>query len=58
MTYNFDPDKWFENQRALLERKREKGEIDQAKFAELLDELERRYDELVERVSRSFELPK
>jgi len=27
MTYNFDPDRWYENQRRVLDAKRERGEL-------------------------------
>ncbi len=58
MTYNFDPDRWYENQRALLEGRRERGEIDEQALAAALEELERRYEEMTARLSRSFELPR
>ncbi len=57
MTYNFDPDRWYDNQRALLEARRAGGALDDDAFAEALDDLERRYEEMVERVGRSFQLP-
>ncbi len=57
MTYNFDPDRWYENQRALLEGRRERGEIDEQALAAALEELERRHEEMTARLSRSFELP-
>jgi hypothetical protein len=57
MTYNFDPDRWYENQRALLDARRADGTLDEAAFAEALDDLERRYEEMVERIGRSFQLP-
>ena len=58
MTYNFDADRWHENQRALLEGKRERGELDEKAFADALEDLDRRYEEMTARLSRSFELPK
>ena len=32
MTYNFDPDKWQEDQMAMLEARRRKNEITQAQY--------------------------
>ena len=57
MTYNFDAERWYENQRALLDGKRERGELDEGAFAAALEELERRYEEMTARLNRSFELP-
>ncbi|HVN31909.1 MAG TPA: hypothetical protein VMT45_07970 [Thermoanaerobaculaceae bacterium] len=57
MTYNFDPDRWYENQKALLAARRARGELDEKAFAEGLDELERRYEEMLSRLDGSFQLP-
>jgi hypothetical protein len=57
MTYNFDADRWYENQRALLLARRERGELDEKGFAEDLEELERRYEEMLTRLDGSFQLP-
>jgi hypothetical protein len=56
VTYNFDPDRWYENQRRALDTKRERGELPQAEFQAGLDDLERRYDEMTSRLDKPFEL--
>ncbi len=58
MTYNFDPDRWYENQRALLEHRRARGEMDARTFEEELERLGERYDDMLERQNTPFELPK
>jgi hypothetical protein len=58
LTYNFDPDKWYENHRRLLLARRERGELDEREFADALEELERRYEEMLARLDGSFQLPK
>jgi hypothetical protein len=58
MTYNFDFDRWYENQRRLLDARRASGEVDEETWSKLLEELEARYDEMCRRLDRSFELPK
>ncbi len=58
MTYNFDAERWYENQRALLEGKRRRGELDERGLQAALEELERRYEEMTARLDRSFELPR
>jgi hypothetical protein len=57
MTYNFDPDRWYENQRRVLDLKHERGELDAASYQSALDDLERRYDEMQARLDKPFGLP-
>lgn len=57
MTYNFDADRWYENQRDLLVARRERGELDESAFAEALDELDRRFEEMLARLDGLFQLP-
>jgi hypothetical protein len=57
VTYNFDPDRWYENQKALLTARRERGELDEPAFVEALAELDRRYEEMLARLDGSFQLP-
>jgi hypothetical protein len=48
MTYNFDPDRWLENEQAALEARRALGELTQDEFDhawnELLDEYQKHCD--------------
>lgn len=57
MTYNFDAEKWYGNQKALLAARRERGELSDAEFALAVEELDRRYDEMVARLDGTFQLP-
>lgn len=57
MTYNFDPDRWYERQRALLDAKRARGEFDETAYAAALEDLDRRYEEMLTRLDGSFQLP-
>ena len=56
MTYNFDPDRWYENQRRALDAKRERGELTGETHQAGLDDLERRYEEMTSRLDKSFDL--
>lgn len=58
MTYNFDPDRWYENHRALLESRKAAGELDPASFEAAIDELDREYDEMVRRLDGTYQLPR
>ncbi len=57
MTYNFDPDRWLEAHRAVLEGRRDRGEIDEATLAAETLELDRRYEEMVARLDGTYEIP-
>ncbi len=56
MTYNFDTERWYDTQLELLERRRAAGELDQAAFDEAVRDLDARYDEMVERLSKAYQL--
>lgn len=58
VTYNFDPDRWYENQRAALEARRERGELDEETFRVALEELDRKYEAMIERLDGTYRLPK
>jgi len=57
MTYNFDPDRWLEAHRAVLEGRRDRGEIDEATLEAETIELDRRYEEMVARLNGTFKIP-
>ena len=50
MTYNFDPDRWFEMEEAALRARLASGEIDAAQLEEALARLTDRYEEMLERI--------
>ena len=56
MTYNFDPDRWYENQRLALDAKRERGELTDESYQAGLDDLERRYEQMAGRLDKPFDL--
>jgi hypothetical protein len=57
MTYNFDPDRWYDNERAALENKRKTGELTGKQFQLALDELDHRYEEMVDRLDGTYRIP-
>ncbi len=57
MTYNFDAEKWFENQRLALEARRDRGELDEEAYQAALADVERRYEEMAARLDGTFEIP-
>jgi hypothetical protein len=58
MTYNFDPDRWYENELAVLKERRRTGEINTQEYEAAVGDLNRRYDEMVERLDGSYQIPK
>jgi hypothetical protein len=57
LTYNFDTGRWFKNQVALLERRRDAGELNAAAFEEAMELLDRRLEEMESRLAGSFQIP-
>jgi hypothetical protein len=56
VTYNFDPDRWYENQRRVLDAKRERGELTDQDYQAGLDDLERRYEDMTSRLDKPFDV--
>ncbi len=54
MTYNFDPDRWYEDERTRLELRRRAGEITDAEAARALEALDRRYESMLARLDGTF----
>jgi len=50
MTYNFDPERWFEIEEAAIEDRRRKGELDGAAYDAAMQDLIRRYEEMLARL--------
>ena len=58
MTYNFDPDRWYEAHRRVLVERHRRAELDEAELAAALADLERRYEEMLERLDGTYEIPR
>lgn len=56
MTYNFDPDRWYENERMALKARCKSGEIDPRQYADSLDALDRRCEEMWKRLDGSYRI--
>ncbi|MBI5593617.1 MAG: hypothetical protein HY881_24455 [Deltaproteobacteria bacterium] len=57
MTYNFDPDRWYENELNFLEFRHRSGEITAPEFILSLEELDRRYKDMWNRLDGTYRLP-
>ena len=58
MTYNFDPERWYENEYSALEILHKKGDITDIEFKEARSDLLRRYDDMLSRLDGTYQLPK
>jgi hypothetical protein len=56
MTYNFDPERWYENEVAVLRSKYQAGEIDRRELRLREAELEARLDEIWRRLDPSYQV--
>ncbi len=57
MTYNFDPDAWYERERAALIARHDRGELDEAVLKTALEDLERRFEEMLDRLDGTYQIP-
>ena len=58
MTYNFDPERWYENEYQTLEVLHKKGIITEIELEEARSDLLRRYEEMLSRLDGTYRLPK
>lgn len=57
MTYNFDPDRWYENERRVLEKRLNDGALEPEAFQKAIEALDQRYDEMVKRLDGTYQIP-
>ena len=57
MTYNFDPERWYENERAVIDDQYKTGEINTPEYEEALRKLDIRYNEMLDRLDGTYPLP-
>ena len=58
MTYNFDPERWYENEYSALEILRKNGEITDIEFEQQCSKLQKRYDEILSRLDGTYQISK
>jgi hypothetical protein len=58
VTYNFDPDRWYENERLRLDMRQRTGEMTEEDAAKALEELDRRYEAMLARLDGTFAVGK
>jgi hypothetical protein len=58
MTYNFDPDKWYENEVAFLENNYKSGKISEKEYKASLEELSKRHEDMWRRLDGTYQINK
>ena len=58
MTYNFDPDRWFENELSIIHSKFLAGEITRKERDRAIDEIDRQFNDMGDRLDGSYQIPK
>jgi hypothetical protein len=57
MTYNFDPDQWYDNELAVIRASYETGKITRQEYEKAEKALNKRLDDMWERIDGSYHLP-
>ncbi len=56
MTYNFDPDKWYDNEFFLIQSKLKSGKITQSEFDKACDILNEKHEEIWKRLDGTYQI--
>jgi len=57
MTYNFDPEQWYDNEKTFLDHQYRSGEISDTKYRAALKTLEDKMAEMWTRLDGSYQMP-
>lgn len=57
MTYNFDPDQWYDNELALLQAALRNGTLSDTDYDLAVETLDRRHQAMWERLDGSYRIP-
>lgn len=58
MTYNFDPDRWYENELLLIRSKYKNGQMSKQEYNKAVKALDRKLEEMWQRLEGSYQIPK
>ena len=57
MTYNFDPDRWYENERLVIDERFRSGIMNARQYKDAIDDLDCRYDDMLDRLDGTYQMP-
>jgi len=55
LTYNFDPERWYDNERQAIEADFKSGKINAREYQAAIDDLDDRYDDMVGRLDGTYQ---
>jgi len=58
MTYNFDPDRWYDNEQFVIQSKFKSGRITKQEYDKAIEALDIKYAKMWERLDGSYQLPR
>jgi len=58
MTYNFDPDRWYENELFVIQSKYKAGQSTEQEYNEAVEELDQKHKRMWERLDGTYQMPK
>ena len=56
MTYNFDPERWYHNELEFINTEYKSGKITQREFNSALTELEKKYEQMCDRLDGTYQI--
>ena len=56
MTYNFDPDQWYENELAIIHSNYIAGQLTKHEYEKAVKELDRRHEDMWKRLDGSYQI--
>ena len=57
MTYNFDPERWYDNERLAIDSDFRAGKLNTREYREALDDLDERYNSMFDRLDGTYQIP-
>jgi hypothetical protein len=57
VTYNFDPDRWYDNERLVIDTRFRSGKMSAREYKDAIDDLDGRYDEMLDRLDGTYQIP-
>jgi hypothetical protein len=57
VTYNFDPDRWYENERLVIDERFRSGKVNAREYQDAIDDLDCRYDDMLDRLDGTYQIP-
>jgi len=57
VTYNFDPDRWYDNEHLVIDMQFRSGKMSAREYKDAIDDLDGRYDEMLDRLDGTYQIP-